>query len=90
MSTARDRLKFGEDLMQAFCAGAANVIFRHSSTGVWVREVREYASTYCTREYSREKFVDPTLVDTKAGKIKGILGTVLCIIYSYVQQHSDA
>lgn len=64
MSTARVRLKFGEILNQAFCAGAANVIFRRASTGVWVKEVRarvrEYAST-------REKFVDPSLdslVDT--------------------------
>ena len=45
MSTARVTLKFGEIPFEAFFAGAANVIFRHASTGVWVKEVREYAST---------------------------------------------
>ena len=30
MSMARVRLKFGGILNQAFCAGAANVIFRHT------------------------------------------------------------
>ena len=50
MSTARVTLKFGEIPFEAFFAGAANVIFRHASTGVWVKEVREYV-----REYAREK-----------------------------------
>ena len=68
MSTARVTLKFVKIPFEAFFAGAANVIFRHASTGVWVKEVREYASTR-VREYAREKFVDPTLVDTKAGTI---------------------
>jgi hypothetical protein len=74
MSTARVRLKFGEVLIEEFCAGAANVIFRHASTstGVWVKEVRTRVREY-VREYvrarKREKFVDPTLVDTKAGNI---------------------
>ena len=45
MSTARVTLKFGKIPLEAFFAGAANVIFRHASTGVWVKEVREYAST---------------------------------------------
>ena len=50
------------------CAGAANVIFRHASPGVWVKEVRArvlYASTR-VREYARK--VCGPLVD-KAGKI---------------------
>ena len=51
MSTARVTLKFGEIPFEAFFAGAANVIFRHASTGVWVKEVREYASTR-VREYA--------------------------------------
>ena len=60
MSTARVRLKFGEILNQTFCAGAANVIFRYASTGVWATSLgeRKYASslrasTVCTREYAR-------------------------------------
>ena len=58
MSTARVTLKFGKIPFEAFFAGAANVIFRHASTGVWVKEVREYASTRVredVREYAREK-----------------------------------
>ena len=66
MSTARVTLKFGEIPFEAFFAGAANVIFRHASTGVWVKEVREYA-----REYARK--VGWTLfgfsLTTKAGNI---------------------
>ena len=34
------------------------MIFRHASTGVWVKEVREYAST-------REKLVDPVWFDNQ-------------------------
>ena len=41
MSTARVTLKFVQIPFEAFFAGAANVIFRHASTGVWVKEVRE-------------------------------------------------
>ena len=44
MSTARVTLKFGKIPFEAFFAGAANVIFRHASTGVWVKEVREVES----------------------------------------------
>ena len=79
MSSARVRLKFGEVLNQAFCAGAANVIFRHASTGVWVREVREYAST--VREYgTREKFVDPTNINTLILWLTPRLGILYCKI----------
>jgi hypothetical protein len=58
MSTARVTLKFVKIPFEAFFAGAANVIFRHASTGVWVKEVREYAST-------REKLVDPVWFDNQ-------------------------
>ena len=70
MSTARVTLKFGSIPFEAFFAGAANVIFRHASTGVWVKEVREYASTR-VREYAstyastREKLVDPVWFDNQ-------------------------
>ena len=65
MSTARVTLKFGEIPFEAFFAGAANVIFRHASTGVWVKEVREYASTR-VREKSWWTLFGLT---TKAGNI---------------------
>ena len=67
MSTARVTLKFGEIPFEAFFAGAANVIFRHASTGVWVKEVREYVREYVkyastrVREYAR-KVGGPCLV----------------------------
>jgi hypothetical protein len=61
-STARVTLKFGKIPLEAFFAGAANVIFRHASTGVWVKEVREYAST---RVRAREKLVDPVWFDNQ-------------------------
>jgi len=65
MSTARVTLKFGEIPFEAFFAGAANVIFRHASTGVWVKEVREYV-----REYAREKSWWTLFgLTTKAGNI---------------------
>ena len=66
MSTARVTLKFVKIPFEAFFAGAANVIFRHASTGVWVKEVREYASTR-VREYAstREKLVDPVWFDNQ-------------------------
>ena len=66
MSTARVTLKFVQIPLEAFFAGAANVIFRHASTGVWVKEVREYASTR-VREYAstREKLVDPVWFDNQ-------------------------
>ena len=54
MSTARVTLKFVQIPFEAFFAGAANVIFRHASTGVWVKEVREYVREYGVREYVRE------------------------------------
>ena len=55
MSTARVTLKFVQIPFEAFFAGAANVIFRHASTGVWVKEVREYVREYVlVREYVRE------------------------------------
>ena len=46
-------------MIQAFCARAANVIFRHASTGVgvWVKELREYAST--VREWYARKVCGP-------------------------------
>ena len=76
MSTARVTLKFGEIPFEAFFAGAANVIFRHASTGVWVKEVREYvreyvkyASTYATRVREKSWWTLFGLT-TKAGKIK--------------------
>ena len=62
MSTARVTLKFVQIPFEAFFAGAANVIFRHASTGVWVKEVREYAST---RVRAREKLVDPVWFDNQ-------------------------
>ena len=74
MSTERVTLKFVQIPFEAFFAGAANVIFRHASTGVWVKEVREYASTrvreYAStrvREYAstREKLVDPVWFDNQ-------------------------
>ena len=63
MSTERVTLKLGAAPTDRLRARAANVIFRHASTGVWVKEVRNAS----TRVRAREKFVDPTLVDTKAG-----------------------
>ena len=64
MSTARVTLKFVQIPLEAFFAGAANVIFRHASTGVWVKEVREYV-----REYAREKSWWTLFgLTTKAGK----------------------
>ena len=70
MSTARVTLKFVQIPFEAFFAGAANVIFRHASTGVWVKEVREYASTRVreyasTRVRTREKLVDPVWFDNQ-------------------------
>jgi len=47
---------------EAFFAGAANVIFRHASTGVWVKEVREYVREYAS---TREKLVDPVWFDNQ-------------------------
>ena len=80
MSTARVTLKFGEIPFEAFFAGAANVIFRHASTGVWVKEVREYASTR-VREYAREKSWWTLFgLTTKAGN-----NTVYIFIYKYIE-----
>ena len=61
MSTARVTLKFGPIPNEAFFVTAENVIFRHASTGVWVKEVREYTSTRATRE----KLVDPVWFDNQ-------------------------
>ena len=68
MSTARVTLKFGPIPFEAFFAGAANVIFRHASTGVWVKEVREYVrecTRVRTRVRAREKLVDPVWFDNQ-------------------------
>ena len=57
MSTERVTLEKSADPSDRLRARAANVIFRHASTGVWVKEVREYASTRVrasTREYARK------------------------------------
>ena len=62
MSTARVTLKFVKIPLEAFFAGAANVIFRHASTGVWVKEVREYVREYAS---TREKLVDPVWFDNQ-------------------------
>ena len=80
MSTARVTLKFGEIPFEAFFAGAANVIFRHASTGVWVKEVREYVreySTYAsTYASTREKLVDPVWFDNQGWENTVLLSTV--------------
>ena len=81
MSTARVTLKFGEIPFEAFFAGAANVIFRHASTGVWVKEVREYASTR-VREYASTRVREKSWwtlfgLTTKAGNSSALLGPSL-------------
>jgi len=80
MSTARVTLKFVQIPFEAFFAGAANVIFRHASTGVWVKEVREYASTR-VREYAstREKLVDPVWFDNQGWEWKKLLDSKLLL-----------
>ena len=69
MSTARVTLKFVQIPLEAFFAGAANVIFRHASTGVWVKEVREYASTYASTRVREKSWWTLFGLTTKAGNM---------------------
>ena len=49
-------LALWENPTSRFFVTAENVIFRHASTGVWVKEVREYVREYVlVREYVRAR-----------------------------------
>ena len=67
MSTARVTLKFVQIPFEAFFAGAANVIFRHASTGVWVKEVREYVREYASTRVREKSWWTLFGLTTKAG-----------------------
>ena len=87
MSTARVRLKKRADLTEEFCVTAANVIFRRTWTGVWVKVTArstQYAVRKSTRvrEYAR-KVCGPYLVDTKAGNTMITVYTGTLVQYSY-------